>query len=116
MAGFDRPLTVGQSHELGPIRWGRRGRLPAPLVERGHTDADLGGELPLAQRSVAISLQNPLAVDERSVLANRFGDLHEPKLATAAEICLAGVSNTDTLKTWLFQRHARPPMQHEQSG
>ena len=38
-----------------------------------------------------------MATGERSALANRFGDLHEPKPAPAAKICLAGVGNTDTI-------------------
>ncbi len=51
-----------------------------------------------ARRRLAISLENPLAAGGRSVLVNRFGDLHEPERAIAAEICLAWVSNTNTLE------------------
>ena len=54
-------------------------------------------DIQVIARGVAISLEDPLAVGGRSVLANRFGDLHEPELATAAGICLAGVDKTDAI-------------------
>ena len=58
---------------------------------------------------MAISLENPLAVGGSSVLANRFGDLHEPELATAAGICLAGVGNTNTMEEAGEGEEAGPP-------
>ena len=46
---------------------------------------------------MANNLENPLAVGGRGVLANRFGDLHEPEHVTVDDICLAGVDKTDAI-------------------